>query len=353
MSSNLGSYGGNVQVVATEHEINRVASQLAAVEKLLVKALVITELRVPVSTDPRQLLFLAELPIWVARLRYLQFCLWVSAQSYYSTEAQVRNLMQQALPNAVPILAGALATKPLKSNEFLIEKVGENQFATAPNSLRNMMNRLETTAEFANGTVRIESWWSGGKHHFIVYLPGTQDWSPFAGSNPLNLPSDIQAAGNKKSDTETAILLALKKAGAKPGDELIFVAHSQGGLVAAKIAEHPNKYQVSSILSFASPMVAIGAISATKVLAFEHTNDAVPYLANKANPLAPNWLTLQAMAKKSGTAAHDLVSYGQMASAADASKSAAIAAARQSLLTKFRGKRVKVQLFKLQRKPKG
>ncbi len=341
-----------MRVVAAEHEINRVARQLSAVEQLLARVLVEAELMVLLEPTPQHLLLLAQLPIWLVRLRYLQFCLWVSAQSYFTVEGQVRNLMHQFLPGVTQELSGVLASKELGSNQFRVGRVGETKVTSAPGSLRTMLNRLQTTALLANGTLRIESWFEGGKRHFIIYLPGTQDWAPVAGENPLNLSSDLQAFAHSKSDTQSALLLALKKAGATPGDEVIFVAHSQGGLVAANFAQHPSGFNVSTILSFAGPMVAVGALSKTKVLAFEHTNDPMPYLAGKANPLAANWVTVQATAAASGMAAHELSSYGPMTSLADKSNNAAIAGARTNLLARLKAKRVKVQFIKLKRSTK-
>jgi predicted esterase len=259
--------------------------------------------------------------------------------------------MHEVMPDLTRALAGGIAPATLSNREFAVEQVGSDKRTNAPTTLRTMMNRLQTTAVLANGTVRIESWVEAGRRHFIVYLPGTQDWSPIPASNPLNLPSDLQAFANSKSDSQSALLLALRNAGAKPGDEIIFVAHSQGGLVAANFAQHPSGFNVSSILSFAAPMVAVGALRGTKVLALEHSNDPMPYLAGKANPIAANWVTIEAEAPKGGIAAHELKSYGAMTTRADKSGTPEIEKARESLLARFRGKRVKVQLVKLKRKP--
>jgi predicted esterase len=215
-----------------------------------------------------------------------------------------------------------------------------------------MMDRLRRTEALPGGSLRIESWAEGGRNHFIAYLPGTQDQSLQLGSNPLNLNSNLQAFARSRSDAQSAVLLALEKAGAKHGDEVIFVAHSQGGIVAANIAQHPAGLDVSTILSFAGPMVAVRALSKTNVLAFEHGNDPVPYMAGKANPLAANWLTVQATSRENGMAAHELKSYGPMTSLADKSTSAAIAAARSNLLARITPELVKVQIIKLKRKLK-
>jgi pimeloyl-ACP methyl ester carboxylesterase len=216
-----------------------------------------------------------------------------------------------------------------------------------------MLERLDATEALANGTMRVESWAANGQRHFLVYLPGTQDWSPIAGENPLNLPSDLQAVGNGTSDSQTAVMAALRKAGARPGDEIMFVAHSQGGLVAANVAQHPAGFKVSQILAFAAPLAGIAAMKSTSVLALEHTNDPVPYLAGKANPLARNFVTVQSTAIIPGIAAHILNTYGTLASAVDHTKRPTVAAAKKRLMKRIpSGTRVKVQLIKVERKPK-
>jgi len=351
VSNGLSVYGGSVRVVAAEHEIHRVASHLATVERLLLVAIETCQVKLALTPSISHLVFLAHSPFWLGRLRYLQFCLWVSGQSYFSTEARVRNLMHELMPDLSQALASGIAPPVLSTKEFSTAAIGAAAETSAPSSLRAMMNRLENTAVLADGTIRIESWTAGGQRHFLVYLAGTQDWTPISGSNPLNLASDFQAFANSKSDSQTAVLLALKKVGAKPGDDVMFVAHSQGGLVAADFAQNPSGYRVSSILSFAAPMVAIGAISTTKVLAFEHVNDPMPYLAGQANPLAANWVTVQAKATEGGIAAHALKSYGAMTSLADKSENVAIVKNRDAILKKLRGRQVKVQLIKVKRKP--
>ena len=339
-------------MVAAEHEIARVARQLAAVEHLLAKVFALSELTLPLEPTPKHFLLLAQLPIWLARLRYLQFCLWVSSQSYFTVEGRLRNLMHDLLPGVTKTLAMGIAAPLISSKEFRAFLVGSAKFDSAPSSLRSMMDRLRKTEALPGGSLRIESWAEGGRSHFIAYLPGTQDQSLRLGSNPLNLNSNLQAFASSRSDAQSAVLLALQRAGVKPGDEVIFVGHSQGSLVAANIAQHPVGLNVSTILSFAGPMVAVGALSKTKVLAFEHTSDPVPFMAGKANPLASNWLTVQATPRVSGMAAHELKSYGPMTSLADKETSAAIATARANLLARITPKRVKVQIIRLKRKLK-
>lgn len=350
MKNEITSYGGNLRVVATRGEIARVAKQLAAVEHLLSKLMLELPLEIAAAPTAEHLALLAKLPSCIARLRFLQFCCWVSAQSYFTTEGQLRNLMHELLPGVTAAAAGHLAPKPAARSKFWVRQVGPSATVNAPSSIRVMQQRLLATADLANGTIRIESWVEGGRRHFIVYLPGTQDWSPIVGRNPINLPSNFQAFAGLNADSLTALRLALSKVGATTGDEIIMVAHSQGGLVAANLAQHPSGFNVSSILSFGAPMVGVGALAGTAVLALENRTDAVPLLAGKANPLTANWVTVQGSTNQLGVAAHNLSGYGPTATAVDKSSKKSVAAARRKLLAKLKAKRVKVQLVKVARK---
>ncbi|MEN9753529.1 MAG: hypothetical protein RL670_1220, partial [Actinomycetota bacterium] len=233
MSEQFSSYGGSARIAVASSEIDRVLAQLDAVERVLCRMVAEAAAELALTPSPQKLALAAGLPIWIARVRYLQFCCWVSQQHYFTAEGRVRNLMNLLLPGATSAAAAALSAGATRvgPGQVRVTAVGAIGRAPAPSSLRVMLNRLDATAKLADGTVRIESWAAGGRNHFLVYLPGTQDWSPIAGSNPLNLTSDLQAAAAGRSDAQTAVMAALRAAGAKSGDELIFVAHSQGGLV--------------------------------------------------------------------------------------------------------------------------
>lgn len=350
------SYGGSVRYEIAISEIDRVDHQLTLAEHIILRLISEANLELISAPTPRQLLIAAELPIWLLRVRFLKFCCWFARQNYLSTEGKVRGLMAAILPNSTSSAARLLSgsNRILRADEVTATHVGGAGVTQPAASIRSMLFRLESTASLADGTLRIESWWQDGRNHYLVYLPGTQDWSPQPGTNPLNLTSDLQAVGFGQSDSEAAVFAALKTAGAKTGDEVMFVAHSQGGLVAANIAQHPQGFQVSSILSFAAPLAGIAALKNTSFLALEHTNDPVPYLAGKPNPVASNFVTVQSAATVGGMPAHTLTTYSGLASTVDKTQNSTISGARQRFMSLLPlGSSVTVQLIKVRRTPKG
>lgn len=147
-----------------------------------------------------------------------------------------------------------------------------------------------------------------------VVIRGTQDWGA-GGPNPQDMLSNLQEVAGAESDQSRAVLAAMEMAGIGAGEPVEFVGHSQGGIVAARLATDATvraDYTVVSALTAGSP-IAGSVPGGLPVLALENTRDLVPALDGASN--APGVVTVHfdgadLVAKDAGPlAAHDMGTY--------------------------------------------
>jgi pimeloyl-ACP methyl ester carboxylesterase len=121
--------------------------------------------------------------------------------------------------------------------------------------------------------VRIEEF--GATH--VVYVGGTVDGSLGASAQPWDMSSNLAALGGDAGASENAVRRAMTDAGIRQGDPVILVGHSQGGLVAMRVAQSPD-VTAQAVITAGSPIHAMFVPSGVPVVAFEHTDDLVPAL---------------------------------------------------------------------------
>lgn len=95
---------------------------------------------------------------------------------------------------------------------------------------------------------------------------------------PFGWGNNLYAMAGKENAGANAVKEAMQEAGIPEGSEIAFVGHSQGGLVAAQLADDPSfnggSYQVTDIFSVGSPVQTYTpANSDTDVLNIQHVED--------------------------------------------------------------------------------
>lgn len=137
-----------------------------------------------------------------------------------------------------------------------------------------------------------------GRRRVIVDVPGTKDWS-LAGHNPdvTSLVTNLRAIAGEVTTYEQGIVQALHRSGVQPGDDVLLVGHSEGGMVAVDAAQHlatTGEFHVSHVVTAGAPigMVAGGVPSDVDVLAIENDGDVVPHLDDAPNPDRVNVTTV-------------------------------------------------------------
>ena len=153
------------------------------------------------------------------------------------------------------------------------------------------------------GRVRVVELVRGdGGSAWVVVVPGTQEWSPRAGANPFDLTSDVRAVTGDATVAAAGAAAALDLVRSRavsrstPGDPVVLVGHSQGGILAAALASDPgftSRHRVSHVVTSGSPVGLFPVPATTRVLSVEHGDDPVPRLDLSPNPDRGSWVTLR------------------------------------------------------------
>jgi hypothetical protein len=203
-----------------------------------------------------------------------------------------------------------------------------------------LLDRLSQVSAKTQPTVGIDFFQTSDQRTAIVYIPGTQTLGLGDGSNPLDLQSNILAMqGNGLAASERAVLEAMNKAGIVETDEVIFVGHSQGGMLAGNLAQNPAGYITAGLVTIGAPIAQL-RLTKVPVMAIKHVNDPIPNVSGKVNPIAKNWVTIQRSSLASESDApmhsHSLKSYKNTTQEIDMSKAKGIVNIKEQLLSQVR-----------------
>ncbi|MFC2573651.1 MAG: HTH domain-containing protein, partial [Actinomyces oris] len=94
-----------------------------------------------------------------------------------------------------------------------------------------------------------------GRVSWVVYVPGTTDWTSGDGE-PQDLLTNLEAVGGTPTAMESGVVTAMRQAGIQPGEEVALYGHSQGGITVSNIAADPaiqERYNITTVLTAGSP----------------------------------------------------------------------------------------------------
>jgi hypothetical protein len=201
-----------------------------------------------------------------------------------------------------------------------------------PGSLQDLIEHLGEVAVLSptadaplNGTIGIQTITGPDGDRHIVFLPGTDD----LGTLPWTQDGDVRDMGTNlqlvagQLDTyQEGILQAMRDAGVRPGEPVLVVGHSQGGMEAAAILAGDHGYDVTDVLTAGSPTAQVdGFPHGSHVTSLEQHGDVVPLLDGEPNPDSVEQTTVVFDAGPEGgvTSHHSYAVYADGAAAADAS----------------------------------
>ena len=267
--------------------------------------------------------YLAESGYALLRIRKLQLAVVAASAKWLATEAGLaldlgRRFQHLAAAAGQQLVGSVAALTPIFGSLRYQPAMAWTTSAPPPSNLTDLMRRLQTSAA-RKGCVRIEQLSSAGHREFVIYLPGTQNWSPIPGRTPFDLASDLRLYSGQSAPALTAVQKTLRTAGvgSKAGDTVTFVAHSQGAMIAAKLANQPEPYAVRAIITAGGPSGAMPVPNALTRVAIEHRSDIVPKLALTAQPETPVQVTA-VIKTPDDTEAHDMTAYLKSAEGIDA-----------------------------------
>jgi hypothetical protein len=190
----------------------------------------------------------------------------------------------------------------------------------------------------------------------IVDITGTTVWNldprrrtPQAS----DVGTDLRALANRSSVYERGVVQALRQAGVRPGEPIMLVGHSQGGLIAARLAGQlraGSGFTVTHLVTAGSPIGLAPVPGSVSVLALQNAGDLVPELDGAANPRRGNWITAQTShGDRTVPGRHSLQAYLAGAGDLDASTAPALAGWRRSAAGFLDADRVRTQVFQIRR----
>ncbi len=194
----------------------------------------------------------------------------------------------------------------------------------APSELLERITRLEPTADHGQfeilqhrtpaGDGSVSTSWS-------VVIRGTHGWG-VGQADPQDLLTNLQGVAGEASDQQRAVLQAMERMGIAPGEPVEIAGHSQGAIVAARLAADPavaERYDIVSVLAAGGPTAGSAPVGEARLLALENTRDGVPGLDGAANADPPGSATVSfdgalvdnPRADVTTIGAHDLGVYGE------------------------------------------
>ncbi len=129
-----------------------------------------------------------------------------------------------------------------------------------------------------------------GRVSWVVYVPGTTDWTSGDGE-PQDLLTNLEAVGGTPTAMESGVVTAMRQAGIQPGEEVALYGHSQGGITVSNIAADPaiqGRYDITTVLTAGSPTAGADIPDDVHALHLENTGDAVPGLDAAPTPTGPH-----------------------------------------------------------------
>jgi hypothetical protein len=178
--------------------------------------------------------------------------------------------------SAFGVLAAARAAGMLRETPVRVHRVAGSAGAPSPpTGFADLAERVPTADD--GGQVRVERYGDAAHPSWLVYIGGTVEWSPTASTEPWDMTSNVTAVADQSAGSYRAVLQALREAGMQPGDPVVPVAHSQGGLIAAELASRGD-IAAAGLVTFGAPAGQVPLPADLPAIAVEHADDIIPAL---------------------------------------------------------------------------
>ena len=216
------------------------------------------------------------------------------------------------------------------------------RMAIAPTGVGDLADRVPSGE---GPQIRIERYGRPDEPRWVVYISGTVESSLVAGEEPFDHSSnlfgiaddawidELRTAGAESGAGERAVRQAMAEAGVAPGDPVMPVGHSGGGIIATRLAADPGLNIVGAV-SLGGPVVSAPTSEGVPVLSIEHDEDLVPAVGGSGHP-SDERLTIsrsvleEGRTYEAGLPAHDLARYRETAALVDESEEQRLRAFRE------------------------
>lgn len=240
--------------------------------------------------------------------------------------------------SALGLLALGHPIGMLRETRVMVRRTAVDR-APPPRGLADLARRIPRAAPGAP-QVRIERYGTA-RPVWVVYAGGTIDWSATAAGEPWDLTSNVASVADRQSGSYRTVVQAMTKAGIRPGDRVVQVGHSQGGLVAAQVAASAG-FTTVAVATFGAPAGQVAVPPELPMIATEHSDDLVPALGgtprdvtgedNRHLVVRREAFTTGELPEGEYLPAHNMDAYEETARLEDASAEPRIASFRANLV---------------------
>jgi hypothetical protein len=190
-------------------------------------------------------------------------------------------------------LFGVLGSRVLVEGPVTVKPTAGGRVVGPPSGVGELADRVPDAARGAQ--IRIERYGDADDARWIVYVGGTVDLGLVAADQPFDQTSNLhgvaddagmavmQVGATDSGAGDRAVREAMRQAGVQPGDPLLAVGYSGGGIIAANLAADPDLNAVGSI-NLGGPVASAPAQDGVPVLSIEHEEDLVPATGGAGHP---------------------------------------------------------------------
>jgi hypothetical protein len=263
------------------------------------------------------------------------------------------------LPGSTARLAGLLAT-PFPDGAAVVTAqpaAPTGDGSGPPRGTADLMRAvaLRGSNNAGGGSIDVRTLDGAGGRRVIVDITGTTVWNvdPRRRTPQVSdMGTNLRALANRSSVFERGVVQALRLAGVCPSEPIMLVGHSQGGMIAARLAGQLQVagFTVTHLVTAGAPIGLAAVPDSVSVLSLQNQGDVVPELDGADNPRRANWITARtAHGPDSVPGRHSVRSYLAGAVDVDASVHPALAHWRRDAAGFLRADRVSTQVFQIRR----
>jgi hypothetical protein len=264
------------------------------------------------------------------------------------------------LPGGTALLAGVLAT-PFRDGAAVVTArpampTGDRD--GPPRGAADLMRALALRGSHndGGGGVDVRILEGPGGRRVILDITGTTVWNvdPTRRTPQVSdLGTNLRALANRSSVFERGVVQALRQAGVTSTEPIMLVGHSQGGMIAARLAgqlQAGSGFTVTHLVTAGSPVGLAAVPGSVSVLSLQNRGDIVPELDGADNPRRANWITvLTSHGGSSVLDKHSLGSYLAGAVDVDGSADPALLHWRRTAAGFLSADQVATQVFQIRR----
>jgi hypothetical protein len=197
---------------------------------------------------------------------------------------------------AAAVVGLVTGSRALRETEVTVSRASEEHRSGAYEPVRgvaDLADRVPPSDEDAP-QVRIERYDTADGPRWIVYSAGTVHFGTTPAEEPYDMTSNVHGVADasllgdlvrlpeERAASERAVREAMAAARVAPGDPVIVVGHSAGGMVAANLAADPD-LEVVAAVNLGGPAAQVST-GDTPVLSVAHSEDLVPATGGSGVP---------------------------------------------------------------------